>query len=98
VLAGPHLVAHGPRVPPGGAGTRFLLEYGKAEEALRAWGIRSTIVVFGSARVRADGPAPQSSWYREAELSGGSSPSEAVRSVWTEAFVTTLSRLAAAPG
>jgi uncharacterized protein (TIGR00730 family) len=32
-------------------GVRFLLEYAKAEEALRNHGIRSTIVVFGSARV-----------------------------------------------
>ena len=32
-------------------GVRFQLEYAKAEEALRAWGVRSTIVVFGSARV-----------------------------------------------
>ena len=31
-------------------GVRFLLEYAKAEEGLRAWGIASTIVVFGSAR------------------------------------------------
>ena len=30
-------------------GVRFLLEFAKAEEALRAWGVRSTIVVFGSA-------------------------------------------------
>ncbi len=28
-------------------GVRFLLEYAKAEEALRAWSVRSTIVVFG---------------------------------------------------
>ena len=33
-------------------GTRFLLEYAKAEEALRAYSVRSTLVVFGSARVR----------------------------------------------
>jgi uncharacterized protein (TIGR00730 family) len=33
-------------------GVRFLLEYGKAEEHLRAWGVRSTIVVFGSARLK----------------------------------------------
>ena len=33
-------------------GVRLLLEYQKAEEALRAWAVRSTIVVFGSARVR----------------------------------------------
>jgi uncharacterized protein (TIGR00730 family) len=46
-------------------GVRFLLEYSKAEERLRAWGIRSTIVVFGSARIlpggsgdRAAGTAP----------------------------------------
>ncbi|HVY18604.1 MAG TPA: TIGR00730 family Rossman fold protein [Bauldia sp.] len=32
-------------------GVRFLLEYAKAEELLRAWGVRSTVVVFGSARV-----------------------------------------------
>lgn len=33
-------------------GARFLLEYQKAEDLLRARGIVSTIVVFGSARVR----------------------------------------------
>ena len=32
-------------------GVRFLMEYAKAEESLRAWGVRSTIVVFGSARI-----------------------------------------------
>lgn len=32
-------------------GVRFLLEYAKAEERLKAWGIRTTIVVFGSARI-----------------------------------------------
>jgi hypothetical protein len=30
-------------------GLRFQLEYKKAELVLRAWGVRSTIVVFGSA-------------------------------------------------
>ncbi len=30
---------------------RFALEYAKAELALRDWGVRSTIIVFGSARV-----------------------------------------------
>lgn len=34
---------------------RFALEYGKAELLLREWGIRSTIIVFGSARV----PSPE---------------------------------------
>src|SRR6185312_16185659 len=44
-------------------GVRFLLEYSKADQALRTWGVRSTIVVFGSARVREDGPGRQPSWY-----------------------------------
>ena len=41
-------------------GVRFLLEYEKAEDHLRAWGVLSTIVVFGSARTRPapDRPAP----------------------------------------
>jgi uncharacterized protein (TIGR00730 family) len=51
-------------------GVRFLLEYAKAEEALRAWGVRSTIVVFGSARIRADGPGKHAFWYREARTFG----------------------------
>jgi hypothetical protein len=34
---------------------RFALEYGKAELSLRDWGIRSTIIVFGGARV----PSPE---------------------------------------
>jgi uncharacterized protein (TIGR00730 family) len=34
---------------------RFALEYAKAELALREWGVRSTIVVFGSARI----PSPE---------------------------------------
>jgi uncharacterized protein (TIGR00730 family) len=47
-------------------GVRFMLEYEKAEEFLRSWGVRSTIVVFGSARVRENGPARHSTWYGEA--------------------------------
>ena len=34
---------------------RFALEYAKAELALRDWGIRSTIIVFGGARI----PSPE---------------------------------------
>jgi uncharacterized protein (TIGR00730 family) len=33
-------------------GVRFLLEFTKAEETLRAWGVQTTIVVLGSARIR----------------------------------------------
>ena len=42
-------------------GVRFQLEYAKAEESLRNWGVRSTIVVFGSARVRGTGRAARPS-------------------------------------
>jgi uncharacterized protein (TIGR00730 family) len=49
---------------------RFLLEYAKAEEALRAWSVRSTIVVFGSARVREDGPGRRRFWYEQARAFG----------------------------
>ena len=47
-------------------GVRFLLEFAKVDEALAAWGVRSTIVVFGSARVREDGPGKQAQWYAAA--------------------------------
>ncbi len=47
-------------------GLRFQLEYEKAEEALRKWGVRSTIVVFGSARIKDRGPASHVRWYRAA--------------------------------
>ena len=44
-------------------GVRFQLEYQKAEEFLRRWGVESTVVVFGSARIReGDG----SGWYEGA--------------------------------
>ena len=51
-------------------GARFMLEYAKAEEELRRWGVRSTIVVFGSARVKEDGPANHARWYAEARAFG----------------------------
>jgi uncharacterized protein (TIGR00730 family) len=47
-------------------GVRFLLEFAKADEALRAAGVRSTLVVFGSSRVREDGPAREANWYAQA--------------------------------
>jgi uncharacterized protein (TIGR00730 family) len=47
-------------------GVRFLLEFAKVDEALAAWGVRSTIVVFGSARVREHGPGRQAEWYAAA--------------------------------
>lgn len=51
-------------------GLRFMLEYEKAEAGLRAWGVRSTVVVFGSARVRETGPPRHAHWYAEARAFG----------------------------
>src|SRR5688572_25971610 len=51
-------------------GVRFLLEYAKAEEALRKWGVRSTIVVFGSARMRENGSTLHANWYNQARTFG----------------------------
>jgi uncharacterized protein (TIGR00730 family) len=48
-------------------GLRFQLEYQKAEEFLRAWGVESTVVVFGSARVK---PGDGSGWYEAARAFG----------------------------
>jgi uncharacterized protein (TIGR00730 family) len=51
---------------PSMRGVRFLLEFAKADEALRTWGVQSTIVVFGSARIHEDGPDPHPRWYAAA--------------------------------
>lgn len=51
-------------------GVRFLLEFSKCDEALRAWGVRSTIVVFGSARIREDGEGQHAAWYEQARAFG----------------------------
>ncbi len=51
-------------------GVRFLMEYEKAEEALKAWGVRSTIVVFGSARVGEETSPAHARWYAQAREFG----------------------------
>ncbi|WEK49282.1 MAG: TIGR00730 family Rossman fold protein [Candidatus Kaistia colombiensis] len=51
-------------------GVRFLLEYAKPEEVLRRWGVRSTIVVFGSARIHEGGAGQHARWYDEARAVG----------------------------
>lgn len=51
-------------------GVRFFLEYEKVEEALQAWGVMSTVVVFGSARLRADASGNEAHWYEEARHLG----------------------------
>ena len=48
---------------------RFQLEYAKADQLLREWGIRSTIIVFGSARI----PSPEQA---EALLADAHTPEE----------------------
>ena len=51
-------------------GVRFLLEFSKVDEALAAWGVQSTLVVFGSARIAEDGPGRQGQWYAAARAFG----------------------------
>jgi uncharacterized protein (TIGR00730 family) len=51
-------------------GVRFMMEYAKAESALRAWGVRSTLVVFGSARIGENGEGQHGRWYAEARAFG----------------------------
>eukprot|EP01036_Dinobryon_divergens_P001564 gene1564-2047_t len=51
-------------------GVRFMLEYQKAEDHLRARGILSTIVVFGSARITETGTEQHQHWYAEARRFG----------------------------
>jgi uncharacterized protein (TIGR00730 family) len=51
-------------------GVRFQLEYMKAQEHLARFGIRSTIVVFGSARVREGRVGNHGRWYEEARRFG----------------------------
>jgi len=48
-------------------GLRFQLEYQKAEEHLRRWGVATTVVVFGSARIP---PDDAHGWYRAAREFG----------------------------
>lgn len=47
-------------------GMRFMMEYEKAEQTLRKWGVKSTIVVFGSARTVENGDGEHSRWYNAA--------------------------------
>src|SRR5262245_36446622 len=59
-------------------GVRFLLEFAKADERLRSWGVRTTIVVLGSARIReangvgrgAPAAASMAHWYDESRRFG----------------------------
>jgi uncharacterized protein (TIGR00730 family) len=55
---------------PAMRGTRLLVEFTKAEEALKAAGIDSTLVVFGGSTVREEGPGRHGFWYAEARRFG----------------------------
>lgn len=55
---------------PAMRGVRLQVEFSKADDTLRSAGIRSTIVVFGSSRVREHGPGQQARWYEEARRFG----------------------------
>ncbi|WP_374447702.1 LOG family protein [Stella sp.] len=65
-------------------GLRFAMEYHKADLLLREWGVRSTIVVFGSARI----PAPEAVEEMLAAASPGAARAKAERrarlAVWYE--------------
>ncbi len=53
-------------------GIRFALEYSKAELLLRDWGIRSTVICFGSARV----PSPEQAEELRQALAGEADPGQ----------------------
>ncbi|MCC7273701.1 MAG: LOG family protein [Alphaproteobacteria bacterium] len=65
-------------------GLRFAVEYYKAELLLRDWGVRSTIVVFGSARI----PSPEEAEARLAEAATpearAAAEQHAAKAVWYE--------------
>ena len=60
-------------------GVRLQIEYEKAEERLRAWTVRSTIVVFGSARDAAGRRGARTMVRRSAVYSGRSHPNAGAR-------------------
>lgn len=77
-------------------GVRFLLEYEKAEERLRAWGVRSTIVVFGSARVLEGGSADEAD--ATAPLPPEAEPRPGARSAYWYAQAREFGRIASQRG
>jgi uncharacterized protein (TIGR00730 family) len=77
-------------------GVRFLLEYAKAEELLRAWGIASTIVVFGSARVMPGGSDDEKA--ATASLPPGAVPTPGARAAWWYEQARLFARIASQRG
>ena len=54
-------------------GLRFALEYSKADLVLQDWGVRSTVIVFGSARI----PSPELAAARIAAAADGAARARA---------------------
>jgi hypothetical protein len=68
---------------------RFALEYAKAELLLRDWGIRSTIIVFGSART----PSPEQAEKAMAAASTDAERADAQRMLLRSAYYTAARQL-----
>jgi len=64
---------------------RFALEYSKAELALRDWGIRSTVVVFGSARTPSPEQVAAARAAAATDADRAAAEAMALRSAWYEA-------------
>ena len=61
-------------------GTHLMLEYAHAEERLRNWGVRSTVVIFGSAQVVREAPTVQETMEFRSEFLHAFLNTERVRS------------------
>jgi uncharacterized protein (TIGR00730 family) len=77
-------------------GVRLQLEYEKAEERLRAWAVRSTIVVFGSARILPRGSADEAA--STAQLPPGAVPRPGEQSARWYEEARRFGRIASAGG
>ena len=77
-------------------GVRFLLEYAKAEERLRDWGVGSTVVVFGSARVMPGGSGDPDA--ASAPMPPGATPRPGERAAWWYEQARQLGRIVSERG
>ena len=77
-------------------GVRLYLEYEKVEERLRDWGVRSTVVVFGSARVLPGGAPDENA--STAPLPPGAKPRPGSRSAFWYEQARAFGRIASERG
>ncbi len=77
-------------------GVRFLLEYAKAEDILRSWGVASTVVVFGSARIMPGGSSNEEA--ATAPLPPGAMPRPGERAAWWYEQARLFARIASERG